>query len=179
MLTIAQRDEHKLAEQALRDHGATESALLHQEQHGELAHNVADVEEGRRQKAEAEVAAKKEELFVGAAVEGNGTTNKSFFETAFAGFASEECGNVSQVEGIKHHATAAHSQMSENMRLIHERGDKINELGDKADKLEENINEYGSLAAQLKAKMQKENDRLSLPFSIPKVSLPKFKKPFK
>ena len=179
MLWTAQRDEHELAEHALRNHGATESVLLNQEQHGELAHNVAVVEEGRRQKAEAEAAAKKEELFVGAVIDENDKTNKSFFETAFAGFASEEYGTTSQVESVKHHATAAHSQMSENMRLIHERGDKINELGDKADKLEENIHEYGSLAAQLKAKMQKENDRLSLPFSIPKVTLPKFKKPFK
>jgi len=175
----AQRDEHALAEQSLRDYGAAESSLLDQEKNGELAQEVADFEDDRAKKEEA---AKKEELFAGANVPSVEETaapgsKKSLFGVAFAGLGSEQVQST-KTEQVQHNASAANSQMSENMKLINERGDKINELGKKADKLEENVNEYGSLAAQMKEKMKKENDKLSFPFSMPKVSVPKFKKPF-
>lgn len=173
----AQREDNELSQKALRDHGAADSTLFDQEQNGELAHNVAEFEEERSAKRKEEAA--KQELFAGATVptEEEGTTKPSFFSAAFAGLAAEEHqSSDKKVEAVHHHATAAHSQMAENIRLIHERGEKINELGDKADKLEENVAEYGSLAAQLKAKMRKEDQKLSLPFSMPKISVPMFRK---
>jgi vacuolar-type H+-ATPase subunit I/STV1 len=57
-------------------------------------------------------------------------------------------------EKAKAQAEAAKAAMSENMNLLRERGEKIEELGDKATELNENAEEFGSLAAQLKAKVQ-------------------------
>jgi dihydroxyacetone kinase len=52
-------------------------------------------------------------------------------------------------------AVAAQVQMSENMRLLNERGQKIEELDDKARNLNQNAKNYGDMAKLLKEKTKR------------------------
>ena len=54
-------------------------------------------------------------------------------------------------------AETANSQMKQNMAAIHKRGEMIEELGDKANELEEGAQDYADMAAQLKEKMKKKS----------------------
>ena len=53
-------------------------------------------------------------------------------------------------------ALLAQAKMSENMRLLNERGEKINEASDRAQQLHDGAMEYGDLARQLKEKTKKQ-----------------------
>jgi len=53
-------------------------------------------------------------------------------------------------------AMAAQAKMNENMRLLHERGQKIEDASDKAREMNENAAEYADLARQLKEKTKKQ-----------------------
>jgi hypothetical protein len=70
------------------------------------------------------------------------------------------------VERIK--AERVQAQMAENMRFLQERGEQINELGDKATDLNAGASEFSSLAKQLKEKSRQQ----AQPFSMPAFSNP-------
>lgn len=64
-------------------------------------------------------------------------------------------------------AVAAQAQMSENMRLLNERGQKIEELDDKARHLNQEAANYASMAKQLKQKSKRGANKVGpkwLPF---------------
>ena len=72
---------------------------------------------------------------------------------------------AAEVERIKTERVQA--QMAENIRLMQERGEQINEMGDKASAMHEGASEFNSLAKQLKEKSKQQAQPFSNPFSNP------------
>ena len=62
----------------------------------------------------------------------------------------------------KRQAEAAQQEMAENMRLLQQRGEKIDDLGNKATELNQGAQDFASMAKQLKEKSKK--DSKWLPF---------------
>lgn len=143
----AERDDMKLAMEALTEAGAKPSKAFDREQHGALVEEAREFELAKKEEAANK---KKAELFKGA---------------------TKTCNENEQLspKQTDHHSAAkkATSQMHEAMAGIIKRGKKIEDLGDKADELEQNTAQYADLAGQMKAKMKKKNKGLNFlnPFS--------------
>jgi hypothetical protein len=73
---------------------------------------------------------------------------------------SHDEGKPSSDGDLKSHqnaATKAHGAMADAMNELKIRGEKINDLAVKANELEENVNTYGDLAKQMKARAKKKS----------------------
>jgi len=57
---------------------------------------------------------------------------------------------------LEREALTAQAQMSQNMRLLNERGQKIDDAAEKASEMNQNASEYADLARQLKEKTKKQ-----------------------
>jgi hypothetical protein len=68
--------------------------------------------------------------------------------------ASEKVTKDAKVAEAAAKADSAKGAMGDAMNALHIRGQKINDLGEKTQELEENAKEYGSLAKQLKEKVK-------------------------
>jgi syntaxin-binding protein 5 len=68
--------------------------------------------------------------------------------------ATEKATKDAKVADAAAKADSAKGNMGDNMNALHIRGQKINELGEKTQELEENAKQYGSLASQLKDKVK-------------------------
>lgn len=76
------------------------------------------------------------------------------------GVSTEKKAAKDETEGgdLKSHhqaATKAHGAMNDAMNELRIRGEKINDLAEKANTLEEGVNTYGDLAKQMKARAKK------------------------
>ena len=69
--------------------------------------------------------------------------------------ATEEKVAAKKEEEQRQKAAAAQAQMADNMRLMHERGQKIEEIDDKARHLNEEAANYADMARQLKEKTRR------------------------
>lgn len=69
--------------------------------------------------------------------------------------AAEEKTARKKEEEERQKAAAAQAQMSQNMRLMNERGQKIEEMDDKARHLNQEAQNYASMAKQLKEKSKR------------------------
>ena len=70
---------------------------------------------------------------------------------------TEQVREQTKAKAAEEKAQAAQSQMAQNMAAMHHRGERIEELGDKAAELQEGAKDYGDMAAQLKEKMKKKS----------------------
>lgn len=70
--------------------------------------------------------------------------------------------NVDRQRQQQRDAEAAKISMQDNMKLINERGQKIEELGDTAQQLNENAAEFRDLSGQLKSKLKQRSARWGL-----------------
>ena len=68
--------------------------------------------------------------------------------------ATEKATKDAKVAEVASKADSAKGVMGDAMNALHIRGQKINDLGDKTQELEENAKQYGSLASQLKDKVK-------------------------
>ena len=130
----AQRDELTGAQALLLDYGAKRSQLQDVEERGALFQGAAQI-------AEEKLAAKSAPL--------NGISKRK---------TSHDEGKPSSEGDLKSHqhaATKAHGAMADAMNELRIRGEKINDLAVKANDLEENVNTYGDLAKQMKARAKK------------------------
>jgi hypothetical protein len=150
---------------ALLQGGAEESEALERERRGALISEARELEKEREERA----AKTKEELFEHVPAE----RRRSWVEMAgdaIAGLEQEryhqEPKPTSATEA-KGAAQRVQSQMQDNINLMHERGQKIEDLGDKSKQLEENATEYKDLAGQLRAKLENQNKGMNFlnPFS--------------
>jgi hypothetical protein len=130
----AQRDELTGAQALLLDYGAKRSRLQDVEERGTLFQGAAQI-------AEEKLAAKSAPL--------NGISKRK---------TRREEGKPStegDLKSYQHAATEAHGAMADAMNELRIRGEKINDLAVKANDLEENVNTYGDLAKQMKARAKK------------------------
>ena len=150
----------------LRDLGAADSALFETETHGALVEEAREVEKNRQERRkEEEEAAMQKILQQGGAKEhavpsspGQGPSRNFLgMHIPPLGLQNEEVGKDERAQEAKGLAQQAHSKMSHAMNALLERGEKIDELGKKTTDLEEGAGEYKDLAAQLRAKLEKQN----------------------
>ena len=124
----AQREGLTGAQVLLLDYGAKRSHLCDVEERGELFKGAAQVAEAKAAKS-------------------NSSLN---------GAHENRTGHVD--EDLKSHqqaATKAHGAMNDAMNELRIRGDKINNLAEKTNELEQNVQTYGELAKQMKARAKK------------------------
>jgi ankyrin repeat protein len=124
----AQRDELIGAQSLLLDYGAKRSQLNDVEERGALFQGAAQVAEAKAAKS-------------------NGGSEKKNSSTVRD--TDEELKSHQQA------ATKAHGAMNDAMNELRIRGEKINDLAEKANALEDNVNTYGDLAKQMKARAKK------------------------
>lgn len=124
----AQRDELMGAQSLLLDYGAKRSHLNDVEERGVLFQGAAQVAEAKAAKS-------------------NGGPEKKKSSTVWD--TDEELKSHQQA------ATNAHGAMNDAMNELRIRGEKINDLAEKANALEDNVNTYGDLAKQMKARAKK------------------------
>jgi hypothetical protein len=157
----AQRDGNHEAVELLKKFGASSSDLYDLEQHGELTRDVKEFDEQQRVRLErqkryqreveeAEFKAKLEAMRADG-TSSNGKDKKGNFFRKLSHH-KEEVESSAAAKDAQDKTASAKTAMNENMRLIQERGEKINELKNRTDRMENNVAEYAELAAQLKAK---------------------------
>eukprot|EP00541_Cyclophora_tenuis_P019138 CAMPEP_0116549840 /NCGR_PEP_ID=MMETSP0397-20121206/5100_1 /TAXON_ID=216820 /ORGANISM="Cyclophora tenuis, Strain ECT3854" /LENGTH=227 /DNA_ID=CAMNT_0004074615 /DNA_START=200 /DNA_END=886 /DNA_ORIENTATION=+ len=171
----AQRDNMQPSIVTLRELGAEYSKLYEMEENGELAQEARGWEmerqerkERKQQQEEKEQAEMQKILSQGAAtVDGRDPAErpspkkgKSFLGLSLPGLGGGGANNnkaPSNADDAKGLAQQAHANMNDALNALRERGEKINELGDKAADLENNAQEYTSLASRLREKMERKN----------------------
>ena len=180
----AQRDNLQPSVMVLRDLGAKNSELLETEKHGELAQEAREweherTERQRRRKQEQDEEEMKKVLARGSTaqqpphhqqqqqqqgIQRGPSKRRSFLGVPIPsslGLEEETVHyrqqQVASADEGKSLAQQAHATMSNTINLLLDRGDKINQLDDKAGELETNAAEYASLASQLKQKLQRQN----------------------
>jgi len=129
----AQRDQLMGAQSLLLDYGAKRSQLCEVEERGVLFQGAAQVAEAKAAKSASSLNGNKERR-------------------------TGHDGEVSADDELKSHhqsATKAHGAMNDAMNELRIRGEKINDLAEKANALEENVTAYGDLAKQMKSRAKK------------------------
>lgn len=152
----AERDNLQPAMIALKEGGASASEALERERHGALVEEARQVEQSRKEKQDA--ADRAELLPAGGG--GNNKKRTSIMERLKGGLDSEVVEQPSNHHQTKA-ARGAHDNMKDAMNAIHHRGAKINDLGKKTQDLEDGTAEYQNLAAQVRKKLEKQNQGLN------------------
>jgi nucleotidyltransferase/DNA polymerase involved in DNA repair len=153
-LFTAQRDNWTPAIHILKQFGAKNSEVLYREQHGALIEEARELE-SERQKLQ--LPNEIEQELQSTSPQQQRPRRSTWLDVAGAALAGLDQEKLQPKEDVGTLASNAHSEMKDGLHALQHRGNKVNELSDKTDALENNANEFKRLAMEARKRLEKKN----------------------